>query len=105
MNLGKLSLVLDFSTRQIGRYVPVFYKGLLLAWQQHRHLLTRTHIPNNFQNILTEPLFQHELITINDQRLRVIADCVKAGVTQVKDICYEIVPGYLSVIVVHEFSC
>ena len=40
MNLGKLSLVLDFSTRQIGRDVPIFHKELLLGWQQYRHLLT-----------------------------------------------------------------
>ena len=57
MNLGKLSLVLDLSTRQIGRDVPMFHKELLLAWQQYRHLLTRTYIPDNLQNILTKPLF------------------------------------------------
>ena len=102
MNLGKLSLVLDFSTRQIGCDVPIFYKELLVAWQQHRHLLTRTHIPDNFQDILTEPLFQNELITFNDQPLAVIADWVMAGVTQVKDICYEVVPGYLPANAVHD---
>ena len=102
MNLGKLSLVLDLSTRQIGRDVPMFHKELLLAWQQYRHLLTRTYIPDNLQNILTKPLFQNELITLNDQPLPEIADWVTAGVTQVKDICYEVIPGYLSVKAVHE---
>ena len=96
MNLEKFSLVLDFSTRQIGGDVPIFHKELLIAWQQCRHLLTRTHIANNFQKILSEPLFQNELITLNDQPLPEIADWVTAGVTQVKDTFYE------TVIAVHE---
>lgn len=102
MNLGKLSLVLDFSTRQIGRDVPIFHKELLLAWQEHKHLLTRTNIPDNVQNILNEPLFQNELITFNDQPLPAIADWVAAGITQVKHICYEVVPGFLPINAVHE---
>ena len=95
MNLGKLSLVLNFGTRQIGRDVPAFHKELLLAWQQHKHLLTRTNIPDNVKSILSEPLFQNELISLNDQLLPVFADWVTAGVTQIKDICYEVAPGYL----------
>ena len=102
MNLGKFSLVLDFSTRQIGRDVPISHKELLLAWQQHKHLLTRPNIPDNVQNILTEPLFQNELITFNDQPLPAIADWVAAGITQVKHICYEVVPGFLPINAVHE---
>ena len=102
MSLGKLSLALEFSTRQIGRDLPIFHKELLLAWQQHKHLLTRTNIPDNVQSILNEPLFQNKLITFNDQPLPVIADWVMAGVTQIKDICYEVVPGYLPTNAVHE---
>jgi exonuclease III len=102
MNLGKLSLVLDFSTRHIDRDVPVFHKELLLAWHKHKHLLTRTHTPDNLQSILNEPLFQNELITAINQPLAVIPDWVTAGVTQVKDICYEVVPGYLPANAVHE---
>lgn len=73
MNLGKLSLVLDFDSRQIGCDVPLFHKELLLAWQQHKHL-TRTHPNDNVQSILAEPLFQSELITVNDESLPVLAD-------------------------------
>lgn len=102
MNLGKLSLVLNFGTRQIGRDVPAFHKELLLAWQQHKHLLTRTNIPDNVKSILSEPLFQNELISLNDQLLPVFADWVTAGVTQIKDICYEVAPGYLPTNAVHE---
>ena len=102
MSLGKLSLAPDFSTREIDRDIPIFHKELLLAWQQHKHFLTRTNIPDNVQSILTEPLVQNELITLNDQPLPVIADWVMAGVTQVKDICYEVVPGYLPTNAVHE---
>jgi len=102
LNLGKLSLVLDFSTRQIDRNVPMFHKELLLAWQKHTLLLTRTHILDNVQSILNEPLFQNELINANDQPLAVIPDWVTVGVTQVKDICYEAVPGYLPTNAVHE---
>ena len=41
-------------------------------------------------------------MTFNDQPLAVIADWVMAGVTQIKDICYEVVPGYLPANAVHD---
>ena len=102
MNLGKLSLVLDFNSRQIGRDVLIFHKELLLAWQQYKHLLTRTHIPDNVQSILAEPLIQNELISANGELVSVFDDWVTAGVIQVKDICYEVVPGFLPTNAVHE---
>ena len=102
MFLGKLSLVLDFSASQIDRDIPTFHNELLLAWHKHKHLLTRTHIPDNVQSIVDEPLFQNDLITVNDQPLPVIPDWVAAGVIQVKDICYGVVPGYLPTNAVHE---
>lgn len=42
------------------------------------------------------------MITFKDQPLAEIADWVVAEVIQVKDICYEVVPGYLPANAVHE---
>lgn len=42
------------------------------------------------------------MITFKDQPLAEIADWVVAEVIQVKDICYEVVPGYLPSNAVHK---
>ena len=101
MRLGKLALVLDFSPRQIDRDLPTFHRELLIAWYKHKHLRTRIHLPDKLPNILNEPLFHNALITVNNQPFA-FSDWVAAGVTQVKDICYEAVPGYLPTRAVHE---
>ena len=84
MRLGKLNLVLDFSPRQIDRDIPTFYKELLLAWDKHKHCRIRTHSNEKLPDILNEPLFKNELVTVDDQPL-LRADWIAA--TQVKDIC------------------
>ena len=101
MRLGKLNVVLDFSPSQIDRDIPTFHKELLPAWDKHKHLRIRTHLPEKLPDILNEPLFKNELVTVDDQPL-FRADWIAAGLTQVKDICYEAVPGYLQTRAIHE---
>ena len=101
MRLGKLNLVLDYSPRQIDHDIPTFHKELLLAWEKHKHLRTRTHLPEKLPDILNEPLFKNDLVTVDDQPI-LRADWIAAGLTQVKDICYEAVPGYLPTRAIHE---
>ena len=101
MRLGKLTLVLDFSPRQIDRDLPIFHRELLIAWCKHKRLRTRIHIPEKLPNILNEPLFHNDLITVKTQPLA-YSDWMAAGIIQVKDICYEVIPGYLPTRAVHE---
>ena len=101
MQLGKLTLALHYSPRQIDRDIPTFYRELLIAWHKHQPLRTRSHIPNKLPDVLNEPLFQNDLITIDNQPLA-HSDWVASGITQVKDICYEAIPGYLPTRAIHE---
>ena len=100
MRLGKLTLALHYSPRQIDRDIPTFYK-VLIAWHKHQHLHTRSHIPSKLADILNEPLFQNELITVDNQPLA-NPDKVSSGITQMKDICYEAIPGYLPMRAIHK---
>ena len=101
MRLGKLVLALDYSPQRIDRDIPTFHKELLIAWHKHKQHRTRTHIPETLVDILNEPLFLNELITVHDKPL-FYADWVAAGISRVKDICYEAVPGYLPTRAIHE---
>ena len=101
MRLGKLVLALDYSPQRIDRDIPTFHKELLIAWHKHKQHRTRTHIPETLVDILNEPLFLNELITVHDKPL-FYADWVAAGISRVKDICYETVPGYLPTRAIHE---
>ena len=86
IRLCKLNLVLGYSPRQIDRDIPTFHKELLFAREKHKHLRIRTHLPEKLPDILNEPLFKNELVTVDDQPL-LPADWIAAGLTQVKDIC------------------
>lgn len=101
MRLGKLTLALQYTPRQIDRDIPSFYRELLVAWHKHRHLRTRSHIPSKLPDIFNEPLFQNALITVDNQPLA-YPDWMSSGITQIKDICYEAIPGYLPTRAVHE---
>ena len=46
------------------------------------------------RNYLNEPLFQNELITVDNQPLA-NPDWASSGITQIKDICFQAIPGYL----------
>ena len=54
MQLGKLTLVLHYSPRQIDRDIPTFHRELLFAWHKHQHLHTRSHIPRKLPDILKD---------------------------------------------------
>lgn len=99
--LRKWTLILDFSPRQIECGVPTFHSELLIVWYKHKRLRTRIHIPDKPPDILNEPLFHNDFITVNNQRLA-HSDWVAAGITQVKEICYEAIPDYLPTRAVHE---
>lgn len=69
MQLGKLSLVVDYAPGEIDRSISTFYRELLLAWNKHEHVRVRSHPPEALSDILNEPLFQNKLIIVNNEPL------------------------------------
>ena len=76
-------------------------RELLIAWHKHKGRHTRTSTPESLTDVLNEPLFFNELIVSQEKPL-IYADWIAAGLTQVKDICYEAVPGLLPVAAIHD---
>ena len=101
MDLGKMTLALDFSQRHITRTIPAFHKELLNAWSKHKEHRIRMQTPKFTVDILQEPLFLNEIIVVQNKPL-LYTDWIAAGILRVKDICYEVVPGFLPVSAVLE---
>ena len=101
MNLGKMTLALDFSRRHINRTIPAFHKELLNAWSKHKEHRIRLQTSKSTVDILQEPLFLNELIAVQNKPL-LYTDWIAAGIVRIKDICYEVVPGFLPVSAVFE---
>ena len=101
MPLGKMTLLLDYSLQRIDPDIPAFYKELLTAWNKHGEHRIRIQTPESATDILNEPLFLNDLITTQNKPL-FFKEWIAAGLTQIKDICYEVVPGYLPAQAIHE---
>ena len=52
-------------------------------------------------DILNEPLFLNKEITLRSE-IQFFKDWIAAGVINISDICYEVVPGFLPVGAIHE---
>ena len=98
---GKMSLALDYSLQHINRDIPSFHKELLTAWYRHKDHHTRIRFPESVTDILNESLFLNPVITTEGKPL-IFADWIAAGITRMRDICYEVVPGYLPMSAIHE---
>ena len=94
INLGYNALTLRFNTQHIDPNIPSYHKELLKSWLAINPHLTRSSYPDNFHAILAEPLFLNPLITHNGQPLH-FHHWVRSGVTHIKDVCYEVIPGLL----------
>ena len=94
MPLGKHTLLLDYNVHDIDPFIPKYHRELLLAWQKHKPLRTRTPDSTSLQDILQEAIFCNPLIQIDNHTLR-FPSWVTAGLTQVKDLCYIAIPGFL----------
>ena len=101
LRLGKLTLALQFQLRDIEPTIPKFHKELLTAWLKHQPLHTRTQLPTTLPSILNEPLFRNGLITQDGHTLH-YPHWIKADLTQVKDLCYLAIPGFLPPRAIHE---
>ena len=101
MRLGKMTLIMDYPLQRIDRDIPLFHKELLTAWHRHRTVRNRTRSPELVTDILNEPLFMNSLICTQDKPL-FFSDWITGGITKIKDICYEVIPGYLPLPAIHE---
>ena len=101
IRLGKLTLALDFNPQNIDHDLPPFHKELLSAWLKHKPFHSRSHIPESFPDTLNEPLFRNNLITADGKPL-CYKEWVKCSLTQLRDICYEVIPGFLPLQAIHE---
>ena len=101
MRLGKMTLMLDYTVQHIDRDIPAFHKELLTAWFKHSKQRTRTQIPSSVTDIINEPLFLNTLISVQNKPI-LYTDWITAGITRIKDIVYEFVPGFLPEHAIHE---
>lgn len=99
--LGKLALATTYSLAHINNDIPTFHQELLRAWSAHRPHHTRINIPDALPDILNEPLFCNDLLSLDGTPLY-NKDWINAGLTQIKDICYLAIPGLLPVQALHE---
>ena len=96
-----MTLVLCYSPQRINRDIPAFHRELLIAWHKHKGRHTRTSTPESLTDVLNEPLVLNEIIVSQEKPL-IYADWIAAGLTRVKDICCEAVPGLLPTAATHE---
>ena len=104
MNVGKMTLVQEYETNEIDRTVPKFHKELLVAWYEHNTFRNRIGLPTCTSTtcILNEPIFRNPIITDQDNKTLLYKDWVNAAITNIRDICYEVIPGFLRWNAVHE---
>ena len=61
----------------------------------------RTEPPESVTDIFNEPLFLNPAITTAYKPL-IFTDWVAAGITRIRDICYEVIPGFLPMSTIHD---
>ena len=101
LRLGTMSLVLDYSLQRIDREIPSFHKELLTAWHRHKDHHVRTRAPESVADILNEPLFLNPEISTEEKPL-FFTDWIAAGIVRIRDICYEVIPGFLPMSAIHD---
>ena len=98
---GKLNLVLKYNRNHIESSTLPFHEELLLAWLIHKQLRQRVHPPEKLPYIPAGPLFQNELTSVNQEPVT-LPDWNSAGITQIKDLTYETLPGFLPTLAIDE---
>ena len=91
MNLGINTLSLSFNKKDLETIHP-FYRELLQAWDELT--MGRRLMPLTIEEILSQPLFHNPNIVYHDKMLS-FKSFVTSGITCIKHICYEVVPGFL----------
>ena len=101
LRLGKLTLALQFQSRNIDPTISKFHNKLLTAWIKQQPHRTRIQPPSTLAAILNEPLFYYGLITSDTGTLQ-YPHWITANLTQVKVLCYLVIPGFFPPRAIHE---
>jgi len=101
MPLGKLTLATQFNTTHIHKSIPIFHQELLRAWIKFQQHVERINSPSVYTDILNKPLFKSTQIQ-HDDILPYNKTWITAGITRIKDICYEAIPGLFPIEAIHE---
>ena len=91
----KMCLAQEYTLNQTDQDVPKFHKELLAAWIMYKNHLERTRLPTKIADILKEPIFSNPDIKDQDGNMLLLKDCIKGRITKIKDMCYEVIPGFL----------
>ena len=91
MNLRQNVIYTHFNVKQLND-LPVFYKEMLCAFYD---LKSKIEICVDTPQVYDNPIFCNPSITCGKKSL-LFYDFIDAGITQVKHICYEVIPGFLS---------
>ena len=97
MNLGKEMLFMEIPGKYLSS-LPEVYREMLKSLDFIREQLI---FNVSIENIYDQPLFCNPKIVINEKSL-LWQDFIKAGIIQLKDLCYEVKPGFLPVSAVIE---
>lgn len=91
LNYTKECLFLKYNKRAID-LLPKYYQEMLYAWND---LKQNFEYDLSIEQIYNQPLFYNPEICYKNKCL-FFDTFVKAGITKMKDICYEFIPGFLS---------
>jgi len=97
MNLGKEYLYLQLTKTQIAK-LPKFYQEMFIAWTE-----IQDNIEKNFDysSILNQPIFNNSRIQYKGRALH-FGFFIKAGLIQIKDISYKVIPGFFRISTIRE---
>lgn len=85
--------------KSILKCVPQYYQEILLSWHEFtKHGYVEI---NDWYNIVNQPIFHNPKISINNKPLT-SEHLERAGITTLKDIIYEYVPGFLPSMAISE---
>lgn len=90
LNFTYECLYLKYNKKML-QNIPVFYSEMLLAWNEIGHHVEHS---TSIAFIYNQPLFHNPNICYQERTLY-FRFFVEAGMTKLKDICYEYVPGFL----------
>lgn len=78
------------------RQLPTFYRELFQSWS---HLFSSTRAqPNSYDEVINEPIFDNPFITSVDGRPLPVKNLfTSSGIVKIRDLLYEVIPGFLPV--------
>ena len=95
------TFVINFKPQEIQPSMPPYHRELLTAWSKYTPLLTRQINSESLPDLHQESLFCNPLITSNNTPLR-FPHWISAGLTQIQDMCYLAIPGFLPALAIHK---